>query len=275
MDARPIGIFDSGLGGLTVVPPLLQLLPQEQLIYFGDTARTPYGSKSQETIRTFACEIVDFLLSHRVKAVLIACNTVSAACLEDLQECFPELPFLGIIQPMVRAIQQDYRTGRYAGKQDVWGVIGTKMTITSGTYRDLFQACLPDLPFFSQACPLFVPLIEEGLWRHPMMTEAIHYYLDDFLAEHRINHLILGCTHYHFLEKQLKELYPGVEIVNPARAQVTALKNLLEKQDLINQGSLPAPHIFYASDLSDNFLAMIHEITGDQPASIKFKQFNG
>lgn len=271
MDPRPIGVFDSGLGGLTCVTHLLRLMPQERVVYFGDTARTPYGSKAVETIRHFSREIITFLVEQDCKAIMIACNTVSSIALDDLRQHFPKLPIVGIIEPVVEELAASYQ----AKDQVRAAVIGTKVTIESGIYPRLFREALPNFDLASQACPLFVPLIEEGLKDHEMMDLAIHYYLDDFLTEEEITDLILGCTHYHLIQDRLGEIYPQLRIHSPAHAQVEALRRVLTEQGLLAGEAIEKrpveENLFYASDLSGSYRKMIAEIVQDQSARIKFK----
>lgn len=280
-DLRPIGVFDSGLGGLTVVPYLLEALPEERVVYFGDTARTPYGSKSLTTIQKFSRQIVDFLVAQDCKAIVIACNTVSSTCLEDLRKAYPSLPIVGIIGPLVDELAAALRAAPQALTARRLGVIGTKVTVASEVYPRLLATALPGAQLAQKACPIFVPLIEEGLLDHKMMDEAIHYYLDDFVAEEGLTDLILGCTHYHLMEDTLQQIYPQVRIWNPAAAQVRALRKVLADQALLaGPADLPESQIperfnhFYASDLSANFRQMIANIAAGQKAHLEFKSLD-
>ncbi|HUO51035.1 MAG TPA: glutamate racemase, partial [Gemmatimonadaceae bacterium] len=185
--AAPIGVFDSGLGGLTVVHELRRQLPAERLIYFGDTARVPYGPKSPDTVRRYAAEITEWLIAQGVKAVVVACNTATAHALPMLRERFP-LPVIGVIEPGARAAVRASASGRI-------GVIGTSGTIASGAYERAIRALRPGAEVTSRACPLFVPLVEEG-W---LDTPATRLVADEYLrplAEHGCDALVLGCTHY-------------------------------------------------------------------------------
>ncbi len=277
-DLRPIGVFDSGLGGLTVVPYLLEALPEERVVYFGDTARTPYGSKSLSTIKKFSRQIVDFLVAQDCKAIVIACNTVSSTCLEALRAEYPALPIVGIIDPLVEELAAVLRADPQALTSRRLGVIGTKVTVASEVYPRLLAAALPGAELAQKACPIFVPLIEEGLLDHTMMDEAIHYYLDDFVAEEGLTDLVLGCTHYHLMEAKLQHIYPQLKIWNPAAAQVRALGKALASQNLLaGPSALPADqqqarlNHFYASDLSANFRQMIANISAGQKVHLEFK----
>lgn len=274
-DLRPVGVFDSGLGGLTVVPYLLEELPEERVVYFGDTARTPYGSKSLKTIQRFSREIVDFLVSQGSKAIVIACNTVSSTCLDRLRKEYPGLPLVGIIDPLVEELAATLGAQPASLAERRLGVIGTKVTVASEVYPRLLAAALPGVQLVQKACPIFVPLIEEGLLDHIMMEEAIHYYLDDFIREAGLTDLILGCTHYHLMEAKLQTLYPQLKIWNPAAAQARALKKVLTAEGL-RAGPTDVPRLnhFYASDLSDNFRKMIANISDGQKFLLDFKSLD-
>lgn len=224
VDNRPIGIFDSGLGGLTAVKSLSESLPNERFVYFGDTARTPYGSKSVGTIRNFSLQITDFLVENDVKMVLIACNTVSATCLKFLQNKYKEIPVLGIITPTVEFVAENMN------EESKIGVIGTNVTIKSKQYERQLKSRVNELQVDSKACPLFVPLIEEGIHEKSIVDNVVKYYLDDFLLKNKISDLILGCTHYPILKGTIEELYPYLNIVNPSEVIAFKVKELLEKK---------------------------------------------
>ena len=173
MDNRPIGFFDSGLGGLTSVYELHKMLPEEKVIYYGDTARTPYGSKSPETIKKFATQIVDYLVSKDTKMIIIACNTVTSWALDSLRERYPDMPILGVIGPTVRKVVND-------GCTKV-GVLATKATVNSDVYGKSLKALDPDIEVHSLACPAIVPLIEEGFTDTEIMDLTVRHYMDDFV----------------------------------------------------------------------------------------------
>ena len=185
MDNRPIGFFDSGLGGLTCIPYLMKRLPDEKIIYFGDTARTPYGSKATSTIKRFSMEIAEFLIKSDVKMIVIACNTVSATCLEELRIKFPKTPILGIIEPAAERIAQT------CTEDNKIGIIGTKVTINSGAYRHSIGAYSDNAKIYEKACPVFVPLIEEGITDNEIMDLTIRYYMDDFIEDNDIDTVVL------------------------------------------------------------------------------------
>ena len=265
-DNRAIGIFDSGLGGLTSVKTIKTLLPHENIIYFGDTARTPYGSKSVDTINHFSKEIVDFLINRDVKSICIACNTVSSSSLDNLQKIFPNITFVDIIQPMVDSLKDLIETNAKIA------VIGTEVTINSDMYENKIKEILPKTEVISQACPLFVTLIEQGLWHDPLLDSAIHKYLDEIMFNKKPEYLILGCTHYPLIADRIQKFYPEVKILNPAITQAKAMQKALIQNQLEADESQKAKYTFYASDLSDLFQKMIHHILGKQHDDIIFKE---
>lgn len=267
MNNRPIGFFDSGLGGLTCIPHLMEALPNEKIIYFGDTARTPYGSKAVSTIKSFSAEIADFLVGQGVKMIVIACNTVSATCLEDLKQKFPDMPIIGIIEPAAE------QTARSSNKENKIGIIGTKVTIKSGIYEKLIRKINPDQEIYSVACPAFVPLIEEGIVDNDIMNLTIKYYLDEFIRENHIDTLVLGCTHYPLIRKNLEIIYPDLRIIDPSEIVISTIIEQLAEADLI--ADIPqVENVFYASDLSENFINMIDKIFENAAVKVKFKNFD-
>lgn len=264
MDNRPIGFFDSGLGGLTCIPNLMKMLPKERIIYFGDTARTPYGSKAESTIRSFSRQIADFLVKQGVKMIVIACNTVSATCLSDLQERYPDVPVVGIIQPAAEKIAKSCST------MNKIGIIGTKVTIQSGQYKKLVKSINDELEIHETACPAFVPLIEEGIIQNDIMDLTIKYYMDDFMLENRLDTVVLGCTHYPLIRSNIKRLYPALHIINPSEEIVYSIRKILTQQDMLSE-TPECENVFYASDLSENFVNMIERIFHDEEIKVKFK----
>ncbi|MDO4870230.1 MAG: glutamate racemase [Bacillota bacterium] len=269
MDNRPIGFFDSGLGGLTCIPYLMKRLPEEKIIYFGDTARTPYGSKAIRTIKGFSMEIADFLVKCNVKMIVIACNTVSATCVDDLRKRFPDIPILGIIEPAAREVAS------HCGVSNNVGIIGTKVTIASHAYKDMIQDMNPDLSINENACPAFVPLIEEGIIDNDIMNLTIKYYMDGFVRENELDTVILGCTHYPLIKKNIERIYPQLNIINPSSIIVSRIEEILRDHDMFAGGS-DFKNVFYASDLSENFLNMIDHIFAEEAddAKVKFLNFD-
>lgn len=264
MDNRPIGFFDSGLGGLTCIPYLMEKLPEEKIIYFGDTARTPYGSKAVSTIKNFSMQIADFLVENNVKMIVIACNTVSATCIDDLKSKFPDIPIVGIIAPAAEEI------GQICGASNKIGIIGTKVTINSGAYKSAIMDINPHLSVFEKACPAFVPLIEEGIVQNDIMDLTIQYYMDDFILENRIDTVVLGCTHYPLLTSNIKRIYPTLKIINPSEIVTDSIEQILRDKNMLAYKS-DVESTFYASDLSENFLNMIDRIFMNSDVKVKFK----
>jgi glutamate racemase len=243
-------------------------LPNERIVYFGDTARTPYGSKAVGTIRNFAFEITDFLASEDVKMIVIACNTVSATCLSDLRARHPELPVIGIISPAAHTIAASCTT------ENKIGIIGTKVTIGSGAYLSKIREIAPDLNIHEAPCPIFVPLIEEGFVSSAIMDLSIKHYLDDFLSGNGIDTLVLGCTHYPLIKENISRLYPEIAIVDPSKEVVTSIEEGLLRFGLHANGEEEGGHIFYASDLSENFVNMIDRIFKGTGFTVAFKNFD-
>ena len=241
-DNRPIGIFDSGVGGLSVAGEIIKALPKEKLIYFGDTARVPYGSKSTETVNKFACEIAEFLQSFNVKAIVIACNTVSSNSYQVLCEKF-NIPFIEVVSPGVDACLQ-------VTKNKKIGVIGTPATVASGAYEKMLKAADPEAQVYSKACPLFVPLVEECLTRGEITRLTVEMYLAQF-KEWGIDSLILGCTHYPIMKDSIEHFMgEGVNIVNPAKQSAKHLRKYLEDNNMLSDLAENAIPEFYVSDLN-------------------------
>jgi len=267
MDNRPIGIFDSGLGGLTCVPYLMRALPDERIVYFGDTARTPYGSKTETTIRAFAEEISDFLVDRGVKLIAIACNTVSSIALDDIRRRHPDIPVLGIISPASHTV------ARTCTPENRIGVIGTKATIRSEAYRAKILAYNPALDIHQAACPVFVPLIEEGIVGHEIMELAIQYYLDPFIGGNDIDVLVLGCTHYPLIRERITGLYPRLRIIDPSEEMLTSITDALTRFGLLADARTGG-NDFFASDLSENFINMIQRIFARSDFSVNFESID-
>jgi len=233
---RPIGVFDSGVGGLTVLKSLLAALPEERFLYLGDTAKVPYGNKSRETVTKLAFENLLFLLERQVKAVVVACNTVSASCLDLLVDAF-RIPVFGVIEPAVEAAVQTTRNGCI-------GVIGTRGTIQSGAYQSALKARDPALKVLSRDCPLLVPLAEEGYADHQATQLILQDYLGDFIST-GVDSLILGCTHYPVLLRSIQAVVgPGVTLVESGPMTARRVFESLKESHALT----PAP----GSTLSDS-----------------------
>ena len=268
MDNRPIGFFDSGLGGLTCIPYFLRAFPDERIVYFGDTARTPYGSKPPSIIKKFAGEIADFLVkTHDVKMIVLACNTVSAVAAGELRRRFPDIPVVGIISPAARAVANT------CGGESRIGIIGTKVTIESNAYQKGILDIAPDLEVFCKACPALVQLIEENIIENPIMDMVLKHYLDQFFAENRIDTLVLGCTHYPLIRKNIDRLYSGLRIIDPSEEIIKDIPGALKGREGCPETGGPE-HVFYASDLSDNFKNMISLIFSGHDYPVNFKNFD-
>ena len=239
----PIGVFDSGVGGLTVVREIMRNLPEEKIVYFGDTARVPYGSKSAETVTRYSRQIVRFLQTQNVKAIVIACNTASAFALETIEKEI-DLPILGVVKPGAEMALKTTKNKRI-------GVIATEGTIHSGLYQRLISQEDSEVSVYGQPCPLFVPLVEEGWTKDPVTEVVARRYLKELL-EKDIDTLIMGCTHYPLLRSLLRHVVgEKVTLVNPAYETAQALKRMLAELNLERDPSEDqeeGKYCFYASD---------------------------
>jgi glutamate racemase len=240
MNASPIGIFDSGIGGLTVARAIYECLPHESTVYFGDTARVPYGPKSPETVRRYSLEILDWLLRQEVKAVVVACNTSTAHALDALQEHSP-VPVIGVIEPGARAAA----TASSAGPI---GVIGTAGTIASNAYARAILRARADARIEQQPCPLFVPLVEEGWFEHPAAELIAREYLEP-LRRAGVDTLVLGCTHYPLLKPLLQKVMGDrVRLIDSGEETAAAVRQALAAAGLTRAPEPGATHRFAVSD---------------------------
>ena len=251
----PIGVFDSGIGGLTVAREIMRQMPNEKIIYFGDTARVPYGNKSQETVTRFSEQIVRFLNTFQVKTIVVACNTASAYALDTLEK-ESEIPMIGVVKPGAKAAVEATRNGRI-------GVIATAATIGSKIYSKYITELNSDVTIHGKACPLFVPLVEEGLWDDPVTNEIARRYLAE-LIDINIDTLILGCTHYPLIRTALGRIMGDrVTLVNPAYETAIELKAMLQEMDLLNEetpGLGSNQYEFYVSDKAERFVRFANSI---------------
>lgn len=247
MKDAPIGVFDSGVGGLTVVKSLRTRLPREQVVYLGDTARIPYGTRSPSTVERYALQNVRFLEQMNIKAVVIACNTASALALPRLRALAPNLPTLGVIQPGAKQAVRATKTGRI-------GVIGTEATVGSGAYEQAIRGFNPSAEVTSRACPLFVALAEEGWTTHEEATRLIaRTYLAPFL-EADVDTLVLGCTHYPILRSVIADVMgPSVTLIDSGEAVAEELAILLAERDLLRTSDDPSESHFYVTDAAERF----------------------
>ena len=246
MKNNPIGIFDSGIGGLTIASSLVKNLPNESIIYFGDTAHLPYGDKSKQTIQNYTKAIADFLLSRGVKIILIACNTASAAAYEIIKEYVGDkITIINVIDPMV-----DFLARNYASKNI--GLIGTKFTVQSNIYHNKINATNKNINFNAVAAPLLVPIIEEGFFDHSLIDIALNEYLQNPLLNN-IDGLVLGCTHYPIIKQKISNFYQNkIDIIDAAEITAQTIKNILLDLDMMAQDNIVSRH-FYVSDYTENF----------------------
>lgn len=269
----PIGVFDSGIGGLTVLRQLIRFLPYENYVYLGDTARVPYGNKSDSIVRDYAKQCTKFLLDKKVKLIVIACNTVSAVALETVREIAGDVPVIGMIQPAAQAALQSTVNGKI-------GVIGTRATVNSDAYSLGIKSLTggDQVDVFSQACPMFVPIVEEGMINHPIAKLAAEEYLTK-LKEMNVDTLVLGCTHYPLLSRLLGEIIPGAVLVDSGEhSSVSALRllasmNLLaeEREEFLIKHQID----FYVTDVPTVFFEQAQRFLGfaiDSPKMINFRE---
>ncbi len=247
MDNRPIGVFDSGLGGLTAVREIHRILPHEDIVYFGDTGRVPYGNRSRAIIRQYARQDAAFLLKQGVKAMVAACGTVSSVAGDLLSRELP-VPFTGVLEPTVRAALEATKAGRI-------GVVATEATIRSGAYAQLLKQFAPAVSVYSQSCPLFVPVVESGfMLEHPDITKEI---AETYLSGMRacgVDTVILGCTHYPILKPIIGEVVgEAVRLIDSGRETARRCRTLLEEHGLLAQRETPGACTYYVSDRIDDF----------------------
>ena len=240
----PIGVFDSGVGGLTVAAEIMRQLPNERMVYFGDTARVPYGSKSKDTVIRFSKQIIRYLKTWDVKAIVVACNTASALALDEVKREL-DIPIIGVIEPGAMVAAASTKNGKI-------GIIGTEGTINSHIHTRLIKEQNPSFEVTEKACPLFVPLVEEGLFLDTPVADAIAGHYLDIMKEREVDTLILGCTHYPFLRETIgKVMGDNVRLVNPAYETARVLGRLLREQGLESdksQDNVGKQYIFSVSD---------------------------
>jgi glutamate racemase len=261
----PIGVFDSGVGGLTVVRALMERLPFESIHYFGDTARVPYGIKSVQTISHYTTQIAEFLLEKRVKLLIIACNTMAAVAAQLVRDLSPT--------PVLDVIEAGALSALAASKTRRIGVIGTPTTINSNAYARAIHTIEPEARLTSQACPLFVPLVEEGWLDHAVTRLTAQEYLKPVLAE-QVDSLVLGCTHYPLLKPLLQEVAgPGVALVDSADAMAEQTAALLQKLNLSNPDRLPPEYHFWVTDVPLRFQTIGERFLGRSLSNVHVVQW--
>lgn len=240
---KPIGIFDSGFGGLTVMSSINKMLPRENIIYFGDTAHVPYGSKSKDTVIKFSKDIASFLTEHGIKMLVIACNTASAFALPALKKTLP-IPVIGVIEPGAKAAVSTTKNKKI-------GIIGTEGTIKSKSYPKAINK-KSKYTVYQQACPLFVPLVEEGWHTGKITDDIVKYYLKPLMGKN-IDTLVLGCTHYPLLKKTLRKNTGNINLIDSAQATAAEVKKILSEKDLLADKKSKGKLIFYVSDNPQKF----------------------
>ena len=261
MNALPIGVFDSGVGGLTVLHAIAERLPHENLIYLGDTARVPYGTKSAATVERYAVEDAAFLIQKGIKLLVVACNTASAMARERLRREF-DVPILTVLGPGARMAARVTRNGRI-------GVIATEATVESGAYVRGIHEANAAIEVIQQACPLFVSLVEEGELHSPIARLIAEKYLSG-LHQHGIDTLVLGCTHYPLLKPVIAELMgAGVTLVDSAEATAAEVETLLRERELLNEQAAAGAKRFYVTDAANRFSRIAERIFGEPLAHLE------
>lgn len=251
MNNKPIGIFDSGVGGLTVAKEIMKELPQESIIYLGDTANLPYGDKSEEIVRQYSAANTEFLMKFDIKVLVVACNTASSVALSFLKEKY-KIPILGVIEPAAKG-------AIYATRNHKIGVIGTNRTIKSDIYSNTLTESDNRLSVLSKACPLFVPLIEENFISHEATRLIAAEYLKAFL-DVDIDTLILGCTHYPLIRSVISSILPNVKLVDSASSTAKDLKVILDTNKMLNNSPGSPAYRFFATDITDKLNILAHQI---------------
>ena len=249
---KPIGLFDSGVGGLSCVPAIKKLLPREQIIFYGDTARAPYGSRSADEITAFSLESAKLLTGKGCKLLSVGCNTISCVALGALREAFPDVPVVGIIEPAAKEI-----TRLCSGKRV--GLIGTEATVKSGAHEKALIACGFKGEYFAKACPDFVPCIEAGTADGEAFEAIVRLSLDSFVKDNALDVLVLGCTHFPFIRKHIEKLYPHLTVFDPAEALAAETKRVLEEKGLLAENSC-GKDLYLASNEHETFKKFVSEI---------------
>ncbi len=261
MDPRPIGVFDSGVGGLTIVRGLIDLMPGEQIVYLGDTARYPYGPRSREDVRGFALQIASWLVSQDVKMLVAACNSASSAGLEHVRRAFPEIPLVEVVEPAVRAAVR-------ATRNRAIGVIGTELTIASGAYQRAVDATRQNVILHSQACPRFVEFVERGETMGPEIVDIARAYLAPLVACD-VDTLILGCTHYPLLSGVLKLVMPDTVLISSAEETAQDVYAELTRRSMFRTADQAPRHRFVSSGDVATFHALGSRFLGPEITAVE------
>lgn len=261
-----IGVFDSGVGGLTVLKELRKEFPKADFLYFGDTARVPYGTRSPDVIKRYAKEIAGYLVRKGAKVIVVACNTVSANAMRELEREFPEVPFLGVIEPAVKEATSVTR--------GVVGVVGTSATVKSHAYRDSLTALNPEIRVFEEACPLLVPLVEFGWQDHVIAKKVVRYYTRYF-RDSRVDTLILGCTHFPVLIDTFKSVMrKSVKVIHSGEACAKALRELLKEKGLESEANESSETHYFCTDDENCFVEFDKMLSGGlKPSAVKVVPF--
>jgi glutamate racemase len=263
----PIGVFDSGIGGLTVAKELIKALPNEDIIYLGDTARVPYGTKSERTVIAYSRSNAEFLISKGIKLLVVACNTASSVSIPSLRNEF-DIPVIGVIEPGAKKAVSVNKSGKI-------GVIGTPSTINSSAYTKAIHNLNPEIEVYTKACPLFVPLADEGRTD----GEIVEHIAEDYLSPIKnsgIDVLVLGCTHYPLLKNTLQKVMgAGITLVDSAEETASQIKSVLTQKDLLNDKSSISDREFYLTDVSDTFLSVAGRFLGEKIDKIEMVDITG
>jgi glutamate racemase len=258
---KPVGVFDSGIGGLSVVKRIASALPQESIVYFGDTARVPYGSKSNSTVIEYSMQDAKFLISKNVKAIVVACNTASSVALPELRKNF-NVPVIGMIEPGSKMAVKESKTGRI-------GVIGTRATVNNHAYSDIIKKLNPDAEVFEKACPLFVPLAEEGWIDHQATYDIAEEYLAE-LRELNIDTLVLGCTHYPLLAGVIQKVIgENVKLIDSGIASAEVVRDEIARIGLQTNSFAPGNQDFFVSDIPTKFTEVAELFLGRHVANVR------
>ena len=265
--SAPIGVFDSGIGGLTVAKELIKALPNEDIIYLGDTARVPYGTKSERTVIAYSHSNAEFLISKGIKLLVVACNTASSVSIPSLRNEF-DIPVIGVIEPGAKKAVSVTKAGKI-------GVIGTPSTIGSSAYTKAIHNLNPEIEVYTKACPLFVPLADEGRTEGEIIEHIAEDYLNP-IKNSGIDVLVLGCTHYPLLKNTLQKVMgAGITLVDSAEETASQIKSVLTEMNLLNESNPDSEKEFYLTDVSDTFISVAGRFLGKKIDKIEMVDIIG